>query len=69
MYQFITATANPSAIVGLAFHSDGKRLASAGTDKTINFWDTSTGEELFQIALDGPGMNELATGLLSRRER
>ncbi len=35
------------AVNNIAFSSDGKRLASVGSDSKLKIWDTSTGKELF----------------------
>src|SRR4051794_8981058 len=38
----------------LAFAPDGKILASAGQDRTIRLWQTSTGKEVRRIVLPPP---------------
>jgi WD40 repeat protein len=39
--------AHPGGVYGLAFSPDGKRLASAGADGSIKFWNSATAEPLF----------------------
>jgi WD40 repeat protein len=38
-------------IVGLGFSKDGKRVMSAGTDRTLRFWDAGAGEEQLKVSL------------------
>ena len=38
-------------VVGLAFHPDGKRVATSGVDGAVKVWNVSTGKLL--MALDG----------------
>ena len=33
-------------VTAIAFHPDGRMLASASYDQTIKLWDTATGQEL-----------------------
>ena len=38
-----------SAVNGVAFSSDGRRLATASMDTTIKLWDMATGQELLTL--------------------
>jgi WD40 repeat protein len=44
-------TGRVSAIV---WSPDGKRLASASSDKTVQVWDTTTNSKLFTFKHEGP---------------
>jgi len=39
---------------------DGRQLASASDDGTLRLWDTGTGQEIRQIAVDGDGVASVA---------
>lgn len=43
----INLQGNDDAILSVAFSSDGTRLASESTDKTIRIWDIATGKQIF----------------------
>ncbi|MEM9538894.1 MAG: WD40 repeat domain-containing serine/threonine-protein kinase [Cyanobacteria bacterium P01_E01_bin.42] len=46
---FRTLEGHSSSVCALAFHPDGKILASGGADRVIRFWDTDTGKRQFNI--------------------
>ena len=52
-------------VTGVAFSSDGRRLASGSWDQTVKFWDVPTGQELSTV---GSEMKEVqGGGFQSRR--
>ena len=46
----------------MAFSADGQRLASGSWDKTVRFWDVSTGQELGTVAGKVKEVQTLAFG-------
>ena len=40
-----TLDAHRRAVFSVAFHPDGKHLASAGADRQVKVWDLTTGQE------------------------
>jgi WD40 repeat protein/tRNA A-37 threonylcarbamoyl transferase component Bud32 len=45
----LTLRGHADEVSGLAFSPDGKRLGSAGRDRTIKIWDAATGQELHSL--------------------
>jgi eukaryotic-like serine/threonine-protein kinase len=46
-------TGHPGGVHWLGFLADGRRLASIGNDKTIRFWDCSTGKKDLDLSMAG----------------
>jgi WD40 repeat protein len=44
-----TLQGHSSWVTGVAFSSDGRRLASGSWDRTVKFWDVPTGQELSTV--------------------
>lgn len=47
--HLLTFGDRPLPVAGLAFSPDNLHLASANQDKTIQIWETATGEEVFRL--------------------
>jgi WD40 repeat protein len=45
----LTLKDHSDAVYGLAFHPDGKLLASGGADRAVKVWDTATGKRLYTL--------------------
>jgi eukaryotic-like serine/threonine-protein kinase len=50
----------PRVVNSVAFSPDSQRLASAGSDKTVNVWDAATGKELLNLKGHTDQVNSVA---------
>jgi WD40 repeat protein/serine/threonine protein kinase len=58
--ELLTLRGNADQVLSLAFSPDGKRLASAGADRTVRVWDTATGQEVLMILGHAGGVIQVA---------
>jgi WD40 repeat protein len=58
--ELLTLSGHAGRFYGIAFSLDGKRLATAGGDKTAKVWDAATGKELLTLSGHTDSVNRVA---------
>src|SRR4030095_11167669 len=61
--ESLTLRGFPSAVMGVAFHPDNKRLVTASSE-TMQMWNAMTGAELFAL----PGHKGMPAGVVFSRD-
>jgi WD40 repeat protein len=58
--DLLTFKGDPLCVHSVAFSPDGRRLASAGTDKTVNIWDARTSRKILTLEGHTEGVNSVS---------
>jgi WD40 repeat protein len=58
----VTLTGHTGPVTSVSFSADGKHLASAGVDGTVQVWDAATGQLAHTLKHTGPGQEDTPMG-------
>jgi WD40 repeat protein/tetratricopeptide (TPR) repeat protein len=65
--QFLSLEGHAGSVRTVAYASDGKRLASGGSDRTVKVWDTATGEAVLTLDNHTAGVESVTFSSDGRR--